>query len=98
MQLTVNQPTSSNLLSPGVPHDYLVPLPSPTPVVPPVNQQENNSTPVQNSAEPAPRVCSTALNPMYSSPELHELYVELGELESINLMAFAYQIASGMVC
>ena len=99
VQSTVDQPRSSSLLSPGVPYEYLEPLPSPTPVVdvPPDNQQENGSTPMQNSTEPASPVCSTARNPMYSSPELHELYVDLGELEPINLMAFSYQIASGMV-
>ena len=49
------------------------------------------------SSETGTRVCSMAMNPLYEEPEIQELYVDLGELEAVNLMTFAYQIASGMV-
>ena len=57
----------------------------------------DGSEPVEPSSETGTRVCSMAMNPLYEEPELQELYVDLGELEAVNLMTFAYQIASGMV-
>ena len=40
---------------------------------------------------------SSAMNPLYEDPEIKNPYPDLGELEAVNLMMFAYQIASGMV-
>ena len=42
------------------------------------------------SSETGTRVCSMAMNPLYEEPELQELYVDLGELEAVNLMTFEY--------
>ena len=68
-----------------------------SPVVLPGSQQMDGSEPVKASSETGTRVCSMAMNPLYEEPELQELYVDLGQLEAVNLMTFAYQIASGMV-
>ena len=44
--------------------------------------------------------CSAVTDKRFSiaMPSPENPYAELGEVESVNLLSFAYQIASGMVC
>ena len=84
------------------PASYIQPISSPTQILfAASSQKSDDSEPVVLSSEtgtPKKSAPSSALNPLYEDPEIKNPYPDLGELEAVNLMMFAYQIASGMVC
>lgn len=83
------------------PASYIQPISSPTQVLfTASSQRSDDSEPVVAAAEiepPKKSAPSSAMNPLYDDPEIKNPYPDLGELEAVNLMMFAYQIASGMV-
>ena len=85
------------------PASYIQPISSPTQVLFTAgSQKSDDSEPMVPTAAESDSSkkssTSSAMNPLYVDPEIRNPYPDLGELEAVNLMMFAYQISSGMVC
>ena len=69
-----------------------------SPFLPQIQQKGINNTTSLCHSYNRPHACMHTQFTGSSTKEDHDAYVELGNVSSVDLISFAYQIASGMVC